>query len=99
MSTRWHTAPAMAKEEEYKPSAFDLLDEKTGNQQPFFRIMDDQVWPSLFPHLVLLLTRLQWPGAETALARLHLKQQHDQEYNLRSKKISMILHIGTWQNS
>jgi hypothetical protein len=78
-----------------EPSAYEVLDEFVGDSRPFFQIVSAPlafpaltggeskvggIWLSLFPSLVQLITRMRWPGADTALERIHLKQEHDAVY-------------------
>lgn len=78
-----------------EPSAYEVLDEHVGNPMPFYQIVNTpiafpaltggeskvgEIWSSLFPSLVQLITRMRWPGADTALERMHLKQEHDAVY-------------------
>lgn len=104
---RWHTSTApilksgstTAKE----PSAFQVLDDYVGDQRPFYQIVSAypgpsgrDIWLSLFPSLVQLITRMRWPGASTALERIHLKQEHDAVYGGRQEGVGSIDSSAYW---
>ncbi len=90
------TAPAFSSSSSKRePSAYEVLDEHVGDPRPFYQIVNSplafparkggeskvgEIWSSLFPSLVQLITRMRWPGADTALERMHLKQEHDAVY-------------------